>query len=236
MAETIKQRIEKLDWTELSRSLDNRGHALTPPLLTPSECEELISLYPEDKRFRSHIVMARYRFGSGNYKYFNHPLPRIVNELRTTFYSRLAPMANNWNDKLGIEERFPEQHEDLINACHGRGQLRPTALLLHYETGDYNCLHQDLYGQIAFPLQLTCFLSHKTDYSGGEFVLVEQQPRAQSKAEVLLPGRGQVLVFTTRHRPAKGSRGYYRVSVRHGVSRIRSGVRYTLGIPFHDAE
>ncbi len=193
-------------------------------------------MYPDENRFRSHIIMARYRFGSGDYKYFNYPLPEIVHELRHEFYSQLAPVANDWNEKLGIEQRFPAQHDALLKLCHQRGQKRPTPLLLHYETGDYNCLHQDLYGEIAFPLQLTCFLSGKNDYTGGEFVLLEQQPRAQSKAEAIAPERGQVLVFTTRYRPKRGSRGYFRVNVRHGVSKVQSGVRYTLGIPFHDAE
>lgn len=237
MGENIARRIEKLDWKRLAVELDEGGYSLTPTLVTPSECRELVEMFPEDERFRSHIIMARYRFGSGDYKYFAHPLPEIVQEMRSGFYPRLAEVANEWNERLGVEERFPNQHEQLVKICHQRGQRRPTPLLLlHYETGDYNCLHQDLYGQVAFPLQLTCFLSGKTEYSGGEFILMEQQPRAQSKAEVLAPEQGQILVFTTRYRPLKGSRGYYRVNVKHGVSRIRSGVRYTLGVPFHDAE
>jgi len=236
MSKRIGERIENLDWNEIVASLNEGGFALTTSLLTESECEELIALYPDDKRFRSHIVMARYRFGSGDYKYFAHPLPEIVRDLRTGFFARLAEVANDWNEKMGIEERFPRRHEELVKRCHAAGQKRPTPLLLHYEAGDYNCLHQDLYGKIAFPLQLTCFLSKKSQYSGGEFALVEQQPRAQSKVEVLAPEQGQVLVFSTRYRPIKGSRGYYRVNIRHGVSRIRDGMRYTLGVPFHDAE
>ncbi len=236
MPSPVKTRIAALDWPTLTSDLHTRGYALTPPLLSAEECDHLISLYPDDKLFRSHIIMARYRFGRGDYKYFAHPLPPIVRELRTHFYRYLAPIANDWNEKLNLDGRFPGNHDDLIQLCHQRGQTRPTPLLLHYQAGDYNCLHQDLYGAIAFPLQLTGFLSPKPAYAGGEFVLTEQQPRAQSKAEVISPEQGQILVFTTRFRPVKGSRGYYRVNVRHGVSRIHSGLRYTLGIPFHDAE
>jgi hypothetical protein len=180
--------------------------------------------------------MARYRFGSGEYKYFAHPLPRIVSDLREHAYFPLASIANEWNEALGGEVRFPAHHPELVKLCAAHGQMKPTPLLLHYEAGDYNCLHQDLYGEVAFPLQLTCFLSRKdNDYTGGEFVLVEQQPRAQSKAEVIAPQQGQMLIFTTRYRPVKGTRGFYRVNVRHGVSRVRSGVRFTLGVIFHDA-
>jgi len=233
---TIAQRIHDLDWTSLTSDLDTQGYALTPSLLSPSECEQLIALYSDDKLFRSHIIMARYRFGSGDYKYFAHPLPAIINELRTSLYPYLATVANRWNEVLGAEDKFPARHEVLLAECHQRGQARPTPLLLHYETGDYNCLHQDLYGQIAFPLQLTCFLSPQSAYTGGEFVLTEQQPRAQSRVQVVAAEQGQALIFTTRYRPVKGSRGYFRLNVRHGVSRIHSGVRYTLGVPFHDAE
>ena len=236
MRASIRERIESLDWEEIGKSLDENGYALTPPLLTGAECEELVGMYPEEKRFRSRIVMARYRFGSGEYKYFAYPLAKIVADLRTGFYSRLAEIANEWNGKLGATETFPLLHEEFVKQCHKAGQKRPTPLLLRYEAGDYNCLHQDLYGQIAFPLQLTCFLSKKTEYAGGEFVLLEQQPRAQSKVQVLAPEQGQAVMFTTRYRPKMGTRGYYRVNVRHGVSRLHSGVRYTLGVPFHDAE
>jgi hypothetical protein len=233
---TLTHQIDNLDWSTLSEHLHDRGFALTKPLLTNSECDKLIALYSHDDLFRSHIIMARYRFGSGDYKYFAHPLPDSVTQIRTAFYPPLATIANQWNQELGVNQQFPETHDQLLKVCHQRGQKRPTPLLLHYETGDYNCLHQDLYGEIAFPLQLTCFLSKKTDYSGGEFVLTEQQPRAQSKVEVITPEQGQILVFTTRYRPKKGSRGYFRVNVKHGVSQVHSGVRYTLGIPFHDAE
>ncbi len=233
---TFSKRLQELDWNALKSALALQGHYLTHPLLTPDECAELIAMYPEDKRFRSHIVMARYRFGSGDYKYFAYPLPELVREIRTAFYPQLAEVANGWNEQLGSEERFPTHHDAFLKLCHDHGQVRPTPLLLHYEKGDYNCLHQDVYGAIAFPLQLTCFLSDKADYTGGEFVLLENQPRAQSKATVLAPERGQVLVFPTRTRPVRGKHGYFRVSLRHGVSTVRSGMRYTLGVPFHDAE
>ncbi|MGZ4789122.1 MAG: 2OG-Fe(II) oxygenase [Terriglobales bacterium] len=236
MKAILRNRLTAIDWESVTRELNERGHCVTEPILTEEECHDLSDMYADEKRFRSHIVMARYRFGSGDYKYFAHPLPDIVREMRSAFYRRLAPVANDWNEKLGSEQRFPAEHEELLKMCHHRGQKRPTPLLLHYEAGDYNCLHQDLYGQVAFPLQLTCFLSKKSEYTGGEFLLMEQQPRAQSKAEVIAPEQGQVLVFTTRYRPKHGSRGYFRVNVRHGVSRVHSGVRYTLGIPFHDAE
>jgi hypothetical protein len=232
----LTRRLRELDWEQIRSELNDAGHALTPAVLTKSECEELIGLYSDDKLFRSHIVMARYRFGSGDYKYFSYPLPQLVSELRKGFYPQLAKVANDWNRKLGVEERYPSEHEEFLKQCHAAGQVRPTPLLLHYEAGDYNCLHQDVYGKIAFPLQLTCFLSSKDAYSGGEFVLVEQRPRAQSIARVIAPEQGQVLVFTTRSRPVSGTRGYFRATVRHGVSQIRGGVRYTLGTPFHDAE
>jgi len=236
MAPNIQKRIENLDWPTIITGLHEYGYALTETLLTESECAGLVALYPNDTLFRSHIIMARYRFGSGDYKYFAYPLPQMVQQMRSEFYRSLSAVANSWNEALQIDQRFPERHDDLLKICHQKDQKRPTPLLLHYEAGDYNCLHQDLYGQIAFPLQLTCFLSPKSGYTGGEFVLTEQQPRAQSRAEVISPEQGQVLVFTTRYRPKKGSRGYFRVNVRHGVSRLKSGVRYTMGIPFHDAE
>jgi len=236
MQTSIRKRIEKLNWDQLTRELSMTGHCVTPSVLAAKECAELVAMYPEDRRFRSHIVMARYRFGSGDYKYFSYPLPDIVGEMRSGFYPPLAGVANQWNERLGLKDRFPESYDEFIELCHRRGQNRPAPLLLHYQEGDYNCLHQDLYGEVAFPLQLTCFLSDRADYSGGEFVLVEQQPRAQSRAEVLAPEQGQVLIFATRERPVKGKRGYFRVRVRHGVSPIRIGLRYTLGVPFHDAE
>lgn len=236
MADSIQQRINGLDWGKIQQQLWNSGYSLTEPVLSRTECAELIGMYPDDKRFCSHINMAQHRFGSGDYKYFAHPLPEIIADLRTDTYHHLAPVANEWNEALGVQSRFPAEHANLLKLCAAHGQIKPTPLLLHYEAGDYNCLHQDLYGEIAFPLQATVFLSRRDeDYTGGESVLVEQQPRAQSKAEVIAPHQGQMLIFTTRCRPVKGTRGYYRVSVRHGVSRVRSGVRFTLGVIFHDA-
>lgn len=194
-------------------------------------------MYGCAERFRSHIIMARYRFGRGDYKYFTYPLPETGQQLREASYPHLASVANEWNEVLNVNQQFPESHSAFIAQCKKNGQTRPTPLLLHYEAGDFNCLHQDIYGAIAFPLQMTCFLSEPgNDYEGGEFVLVEQQPRAQSKVEVIAPKRGEIVIFTTRYRPVKGTRGYYRTNIRHGVSPIRRGVRFTLGIIFHDAE
>jgi uncharacterized protein len=232
----IDASIARLDWQAIHESLWARGYALTDELLSAIECRQLISLYPDDSRFRSHIVMARYRFGRGDYKYFNYPLPQVVEQLRTAIYPHLATLANAWNEALGDASRFPPEHSQFLGRCHKSGQKRPTPLLLHYEAGDYNCLHQDLYGDIAFPLQITCFLSDPgSDYRGGEFVMVEQQPRAQSRAEVINPSLGQAVIFSTRYRPVKGTRGFYRVNMKHGVSRVQSGKRFTLGIIFHDA-
>ena len=235
--DTIAVRLARLDWNALRESLWERGYAVTPAVLEPEECAGLIEMYGSEQRFRSHIVMARYRFGRGDYKYFNYPLPEPVQELREHSYPFLAPLANEWNQALGVREVFPGTHSAFIAICTKQDQTRPTPLLLHYEAGGFNCLHQDLYGAVAFPLQLTCFLSRPgTDYEGGEFVLVEQQPRAQSKAEVICPSQGQILIFTTRYRPVKGSRGYYRTNLRHGVSRVRKGIRFTLGIIYHDSQ
>ena len=232
----IADRLSELDWPVLHQSLWERGYALTSPVLTAGECEQLVSLYPDDSNFRSHIIMSRYRFGQGDYKYFNYPLPDLIQELREQSYFYLAPLANEWNQVMGLTDKFPLQHSDFLARCKKNGQSRATPLLLHYETGDFNCLHQDVYGEIAFPLQLTCFLSRPgVDYQGGEFVLIEQQPRAQSKAEVIQPAQGQVLLFTTRYRPVKGSRGFYRTNLKHGVSRVREGTRFTLGVIYHDS-
>lgn len=234
---TVRERIKKLDWSEIERSLWELGYAKTPPILTLQECAELVALYPDDARFRSRIDMARYRFGLGDYKYFANPLPPVVNDLRAHAYAPLAKVANAWAEALGSRERYPEELSEFLDQCHRRGQMRPTPLLLHYEAGGYNCLHQDLYGDVAFPMQMTCFLSRRErDYSGGEFLLVEQRPRAQSKGEAIAAEQGEILIFATRYRPVRGSRGYYRVNMRHGVSRLRSGTRYTLGIIFHDAK
>jgi hypothetical protein len=234
---TIAQRLEKFDWPSLHQSLHDRGYALTPALLTERECDNLREAYPSDQAFRSHIIMSRYRFGRGDYKYFDYPLPAVVEELRETSYPHLVPVANEWNENLGAAERFPRSHSAFLAVCKKNGQTRPTPLLLHYEAGDFNCLHQDIYGAVAFPLQLTCFLSRPgVDYEGGEFVLVEQQPRAQSRAEVITAEQGQILIFATRYRPVKGSRGYYRTNLRHGVSRVKRGVRFTLGVIYHDSQ
>lgn len=233
----IQPRVSGLRWEELEQSLWEHGYAKTSPILSPLECDQLIQLYPDDSRFRSRIDMARYRFGIGDYKYFAEPLPEIVQALRSSFYAPLAQLANRWMEKLGSTERYPGTLSEFVETCRQRGQSKPTPLLLHYEAGGYNCLHQDLYGEVAFPLQLTCFLSQPgRDYSGGEFLLVEQRPRAQSKGEVVTAQQGEIVIFTTRYRPARGARGYYRVNMKHGVSRVSSGVRYTLGIIFHEAK
>ncbi len=234
---TITERIADLDWPSLRQTLHDQGYALTPPVLSQAECQELIGLYPRDELFRSHIIMARYRFGRGDYKYFRYPLPEVVQELRETTYPHLAEVANAWNQALGLEASFPNEHSKFLATCKRKGQDRATPLLLHYEPGDFNCLHQDLYGDIAFPLQLTCFLSQPgEEYEGGEFVLVEQQPRAQSKPHVIGAQQGQALIFATRFRPVQGTRGYYRTALRHGVSTVRNGARYTLGVIYHDAK
>ncbi len=234
---SLQQRLSSFDWQSCTESIWQRGYAQLPQLLIEEECKHLIALYADDSHFRSHIVMSRYRFGQGDYKYFRYPLPPVVQTIRELAYPALAEMANRWNVALGWADKFPSRHVEFIKRCRKAGQTKPTPLLLHYETGDYNCLHQDIYGGVVFPLQMTVFLSRiGADYEGGEFVLVEQQPRAQSRAEVITPGQGEIVVFTTRYRPVQGSRGYYRVNVRHGVSRVKTGSRYTLGIIFHDAE
>ena len=233
----IAARLAKLDWNGIERSLGEWGYAKTPPLLTPAECDELIALYADEGRFRSRIDMARFRFGVGDYKYFAAPLPQLVHELRVHAYPPLAQIANGWEHALGSRRRFPDDLQGLLDVCRRAGQTKPTPLLLHYEAGGYNCLHQDLYGEVAFPLQLTCFLSRPdVDYQGGEFLLVEQRPRAQSRGEAIRTEQGEIIIFTTRHRPVAGARGYFRAAMRHGVSPVRRGSRYTLGIIFHDAK
>ncbi len=218
------------------RSLNTTGWAKTPRLLAPSECAELIRLWEDEDRFRARIEMARYRFGEGAYKYFQYPLPELVAELRALLYPPLAAIANRWQEALGERERYPERLEEYLARCHRAGQTRPTPLLLRYEAGGYNCLHQDLYGDLAFPLQVTCFLSRPDqDYTGGEFLLVEQRPRAQSRGEAIRGEQGEAVIFPTRYRPVRGARGHYRVVMRHGVSTVRSGERCTLGVIFHDA-
>lgn len=211
---------------------------MTEPILTARECQDLVALYRDDARFRSQIFMERYRFGVGDYKYFAHPLPEIIAQLRTSSYPHLATIANRWAEQLGERGKpYPLQHAAFLKLCHAAGQNKPTPLMLHYEAGGYNCLHQDLYGEVSFPMQMVFLLGQAgRDWEGGEFVLVEQQPRAQSKAEVVRANQGQAIIFTTRYRPVRGKRGYYRVNLKHGVSRVRSGTRYTLGIIFHDAK
>ncbi len=233
----IAARVERLDWASLGASLRERGWAKTgTPLLSPEECAALIALYPDASRFRSRVDMQRFRFGAGEYKYFADPLPPLVQDLRARAYPRLAGIANEWMKDLGTRRRFPPALAGLLAACRRRGQTKPTPLLLRYATGGYNCLHQDVYGDVTFPLQLTCVLSRReVDYTGGEFLLVEQRPRAQSRGEAIALEQGEVIVFTTRERPVKGARGTYRVAMRHGISRLRSGTRYALGVIFHDA-
>ena len=232
----ITDRVKGLDWGQVSYGLYTQGYAVSEKLVTPEECDALAGLYPKDEIFRSRVVMERHGFGRGEYKYFSYPLPVVISELRTSIYPRLAPIANRWNEAMGIAVRYPEKHVDFIQRCHDAGQLRPTPLLLQYGPGDYNCLHQDLYGEHVFPIQLTILLSEPgRDFTGGEFVLTEQRPRMQSRPEVIPLLQGDAVLFAVHHRPVQGTRGVYRVNLRHGVSRLRSGHRHTLGVIFHDA-
>jgi uncharacterized protein len=235
-ASTLAKRIERQDWQRLRRELDARGFALTEPILDPAECHELAELFDGDG-FRSTIDMARHRFGDGRYRYFADPLPALVQAARTEFYARLAPVANAWSERLsGDTPRFPDTHDELLARCRAAGQERPTPLLLRYRAGDWNALHQDLYGEVYFPFQVLTVLSdpHR-DYAGGEFVLLEQRPRAQSRAHVLRPPQGAFVIFPTRERPNAGKSGYHRVALRHGVSTVTAGERVALGVIFHDA-
>jgi len=228
--------LEHFDWPRVLQQLDAQGHAMLPGLLTPDACDRVASLYDRPALFRSKVTMARHGFGRGEYQYFAYPLPAPVGELREALYPRLAPLANRWNESMGIEARYPERHADFLERCHRAGQLRPTPLLLRYGAGDYNCLHQDLYGEHVFPLQVAILLSAPgRDFTGGEFVLTEQRPRMQSRAEVVPLTQGEGVIFAVSQRPVKGARGTYRVTMRHGVSRLRSGERHTLGVIFHDA-
>ncbi|MCR5876019.1 2OG-Fe(II) oxygenase [Phenylobacterium sp. J426] len=227
---------DALDWTALAAELDAHGCAVAPGLLDAAECAEVAGWYDEAERFRSIVVMARHGFGRGEYRYFRYDLPPLVQALRTGFYPQLAAIANAWSVALGEEARFPEDHGGFLARCQAAGQTRPTPLLLRYGPGDYNCLHQDLYGEHVFPLQVAVLLSEpREDFEGGEFVLTEQRPRLQSRAEVVPLARGDAVIFPVRHRPVRGTRGFYRVNLRHGVSRLRSGRRHTLGVIFHDA-
>ena len=235
MAE-IADRVAGLDWSRIGADLDRWGAATTGPLLSVAECRSLTALYPDDRRFRSTVTMARHGFGRGEYRYFGYPLPDLVGDLRAALYPRLAALANAWAGRTGHDRRYPERLDDWLAECHAAGQTRPTPLILRYGPGDYNCLHQDLYGEHVFPLQAAFLLSEPgADFTGGEFVLTEQRPRMQSRAEVVALARGQAVIFPVNRRPVQGSRGIYRTAMRHGVSRLRSGERYTLGIILHDA-
>jgi uncharacterized protein len=232
---TIAERVGALPWPELHATLDGQGFAQSPALLVPGECQELAGLY-DTGRFRSTIAMARHRFGKGEYKYFDHPLPETIAQLRAAFYPPLARAANQWAERLGQDVRYPGELEGFLERCHQAGQTRPTPLIFRYGPGDWNALHQDLYGEVAFPLQVVTVLDRPgVDFEGGEFVLVEQRPRAQSRAHVLQLQQGAFLVFATHQRPARGSRGFYRAAMRHGMSTLTAGTRTTLGIIFHDA-
>jgi uncharacterized protein len=236
-AERAAERIGALDWERVARDLDARGSAVLDGLLSPDECRTLAALYPEEAVFRSRIVMARHGFGRGEYKYFAYPLPEIVSGLRTALYPRLAPIANRWNEAMRIDVHYPNRHAEFLERCHAAGQRKPTPLLLQYDADDYNCLHQDVYGEHVFPLQVAVLLSDPMlDFTGGELVMTEQRPRMQSRAEVVPLRQGDGVVFAVHHRPVRGTRGVYRVNLRHGVSRIRSGRRHTMGIIFHDAQ
>ena len=233
---SLGDRIAGLDWPGVERDLDARGAAVIPGLLTPAECADVASLYRKPAGFRSQVIMARHGFGRGEYKYFAYPLPDPVQDLRTALYPRLASTANRWNRAMGIGVDFPEEHAAFLDRCHAAGQRRPTPLLLQYGPGDYNCLHQDLYGEHIFPLQVAILLSEPgRDFTGGEFVITEQRPRMQSRPWVAPLRQGDALVFAVHHRPVAGTRGTYRVNLRHGVSELTSGARHTLGVIFHDA-
>jgi uncharacterized protein len=236
MTTDIHQRIAAIDWTTIRNDLDMRGFATMGKLLNRDECDALISLYPNPSAFRSHIIMARHGFGLGEYKYFSYPLPNTIGELREAVYPRLVPIANHWAELMNQPQRFPDTLAQMLQRCHLAGQNRPTPLLLKYKANDYNCLHQDLYGEHVFPMQLVvCLNEPQEDFDGGEFAVVEQRPRMQSRVEVIPLRRGEGAIFAVSHRPHKGSKGYYRVNLKHGVSRVRSGHRHTCGIIFHDA-
>jgi len=235
-AQSIAARIDAVRWDDCIAALDERGFATTGPLLTADECAALKATYADATRFRSRVVMERHGFGRGEYQYFAYPLPDTVAKLRAALYPRLAPLANRWNAALQEATTFPPQLDQYLARCHAAGQRRPTPLVLKYGAGDFNCLHQDLYGPLVFPLQATILLSDpQTAFTGGEFLLVEQRPRAQSRGEVVPLRRGEAVLFAVHHRPVRGTRGFFRVNLRHGVSRLHTGARYTLGLIFHDA-
>jgi hypothetical protein len=230
-------RVQHFGWGRVATELDGFGCARLEQLLTSEQCREVAALYPDDVPFRSRVVMARHGFGKGEYKYFRYPLPGLVQQLRSALYPQLAVIANRWNDAMKVDVRYPERHQQFLERCHAAGQDKPTPLLLQYREADYNCMHQDLYGEHVFPIQVAILLSEPgEDFTGGEFVLTEQRPRMQSRAEVVPLRRGDAVAFAVHHRPVRGTRGTHRVNMRHGVSRLRSGERYTLGIIFHDAK
>jgi hypothetical protein len=234
---SIQERVAALDWPSIEAQLDAAGNCILPALLTPAKCASIASLFGESAPFRSTVVMARHGFGRGEYKYFAYPLPDLIQGVRESLYPRLATIANRWFEALGEAVAFPETHLEFLRRCHDAGQVRPTPLLLEYREGDCNCLHQDLYGEHVFPLQVAILLSEPgRDFIGGEFVLTEQRPRSQSRVEVVPLRQGDAVIFPVRHRPVRGASGFYRVNMRHGVSRLRSGLRHTLGIIFHDAK
>jgi len=238
-ASTVKSaaaRVAAYDWHALASELDNYGCAVLRQLLLPEECRSIAALYPDESHFRSQIFMTRYPFGKGEYRYFKYPLPHLVDGLRAALYTHLAGVANEWNRRMGIDDRYPDDHASFLKRCHDAGQTRPTPLLLQYVPGDFNCLHQDLYGDLVFPIQVAILLSQPgEDFRGGEFVLTEQRPRMQSRAEVVSLMRGDAVAFAVHNRPVQGSKGNYRVNLRHGVSRVRFGMRHCVGIIFHDA-
>jgi uncharacterized protein len=235
--EAADARVENCDWSRVSADLSSYGCAVIKTLLTAEECKEIASLYPHEEHFRSHVHMARHGFGKGEYRYFKYPLPDLLGGLRAALFPHLASVANGWNERMGINRMYPTSHAQYLKLCHDAGQTRPTPLLLQYVAGDFNCLHQDLYGELVFPLQATILLSKPgQDFTGGEFVLTEQRPRMQSRVEVVPLEQGDAVVFAVHNRPVKGTKGTYRVNLRHGVSRVRSGQRHTVGIIFHDAK
>jgi hypothetical protein len=236
VAHDIARRIDAVAWPQVEAELDAHGAACLPWLITPDECRTLAGLFGDDDAFRSRVVMARHGFGQGEYRYFRHPLPPLIAALRRTVYPRLVPLANRWQEAMGLPARFPCTHEAFVRRCHAAGQTRPTPLLLRYDAGDYNCLHQDVYGEQVFPLQLVLLLSQPgRDFDGGEFVMTEQRPRMQTRPMVLPLQRGDAAIIAVRQRPVRGARGFYRANLRHGVSRVRSGQRFTAGVIFHDA-
>jgi hypothetical protein len=228
--------VKQIDWQAVGRDLDADGHAVLPDFLREEDCAALVAGYDDDGRYRSRVVMERHGFGRGEYKYFGYPLPPLVADMRAALYPKLVPIANRWNAAMGVAARYPETHADFLKQCHQAGQKRPTPLILRYRPGDYNCLHQDLYGALAFPLQIAVLLSQPgADFDGGAFVLTEQRPRQQSRPMVVPLQKGDAVLFAVHHRPVAGTRGMYRVNLRHGVSRVTAGQRYTMGIIFHDA-